>query len=99
MFQSQFHHMVEAISHDSEWKWAERVTDDLHLHKKKVDEAMTSWGRNLLCMEIRDFKARHDDQEFIAELSKFEGVVSEPLAAATRELRMLCRMHQGRKGA
>lgn len=99
LFQSQFHHIVEAVAHDKEWRWATKCTDDLLAGKENVDENMTAWGRTLLCMELRDMKAAQDDKEFITSLVRLEEVIAEPVAAGIREVRMLLKMHQGRKSA
>ena len=58
---------------------------------------MTAWGRNLLCMELRDMKVAQDDKEFITSLVRLEEVIAEPVASGIREVRMLLKMHQGRK--
>lgn len=98
-FFSQYYSISTAAEKDPAWKWAARNMDDLNTIKKDIEQAMSSFGRNLMALSMKELRRQHADEDFVKETQCFDAAIQKHVAQGLKEVRIVLRMHRGRQEA
>lgn len=60
---------------------------------------MSSFGRNLMALSVKELRRQHPDEEFIKEVQLLDSSIQKHVSQGLQEVRIVLRMHRGRQEA
>ena len=92
----QIANICASAESDPEWNWALKNLDDIQLAKSNINLAMTTFGRQFMCLEVRELRKAYTDSDFILRAETFRQSMEPKLASAQTDAKRLVAMHKSR---